>query len=307
MTELHVSVMEEQVVRLLAPAPGHCIVDATTGAGGHAERLLEEIAPDGELIGLDRDPFILREAARRLERFGSRARLVHARMSLLVDVVRASGRKHVDGVLMDLGVSSVQLDRPERGFSFRHLSDEPTALDMRMDPTRGETAAQLLERLDEKELADVLRSGDVPHPSRVARALRARRPIRTTRELVEAIESVPLPRRRHHPATLVFQALRMAVNEEPAELEAGLEGAVEVLRPSGRLAVLTYHSGEDRCVKAFLAREERGCICPPDLPVCGCGRTPRMRVLARGEGPDPDEVRRNPRARSARLRGGERC
>jgi 16S rRNA (cytosine1402-N4)-methyltransferase len=141
----------------------------------------------------------------------------------------------------------------------------------------------------------------------VARALRERLPVRTTSELVEAIESIALPRRRHHPATLVFQALRMAVNEEGAELDAGLEGAIEVLRPGGRLAVLTYHSGEDRRVKEFLAREEHGCICPPDLPMCGCGHVRRLRVLARGEGPDPDEVRRNPRARSARLRGGERC
>jgi 16S rRNA (cytosine1402-N4)-methyltransferase len=177
---------------------------------------------------------------------------------------------------------------------------------MRMDQDRGETAAELLARLDEAELTAVLREGGVPAPRRSARAIRSRLPIRTTHELREALRGIKLPRRRHHPATLVFQALRIAVNDELRELESALESAVELLAPGGRLAVLSYHSGEDRRVKEFLVREARGCICPPDLPRCGCGRSPRLEILTKGEGPDPDEVLRNPRARSARLRAAKR-
>ncbi len=305
MTMLHIPVMLEQVIRLLAPRPGRCIVDATLGCGGHAERILEELGPDGELIGLDRDAEALQQAAKRLKRFGAAAKLVQARLSFLREVVEGGGRHHVDGVLMDLGVSSLQLDLPERGFRFQ-AGEEPVPLDMRMDQRSGESAAALLQRLDEEELVCILREGGVPAPRRVARAIRARLPIATAQELLSALEGVRLPARRHHPATLVFQALRMAVNDEIAELDAGLEAAVDMLLPGGRLAVLSYHSGEDRRVKSFLAQEARGCICPPDLPVCGCGRTPRMKILARGEQADEDEVRRNPRARSARLRGGER-
>ncbi len=305
MTMLHIPVMVEQVVRLLNPCPGACLVDATLGIGGHAERLLEELGPRGELIGLDRDGEALEYAADRLRRFGSTARLVRARMSFLRDVVETTGRKQVDGVFMDLGVSSLQLDDPARGFSFRS-SEGPTPLDMRMDRRSGETAAELLERLAEPELVRVLREGGVPTPVRVARAIRAKLPIATTQELLAALAGVRLPPRRHHPATLVFQALRMAVNDELGELDAGLEAAVDVLAPGGRLAVLSYHSGEDRRVKNCLRQEARGCICPPDLPVCGCGRTPRLGILARGERADATEVRQNPRSRSARLRGGER-
>ncbi len=302
---LHIPVMLEQVVCLLAPRPGMCIVDATLGAGGHAERILEELGPEGELIGLDRDAEVLEHAAIRLKRFGPAAELVHARLSSLRDVVLGSGRTHVDGVLFDLGVSSFQLDEPARGFSFRSGS-KAAPLDMRMDRRGGRTAAELLEQLDEPRLVAALRDGGVPAPLRVARALRGARPIPTTQALLAALEGVRLPRRRHHPATLVFQALRMAVNEELAELDAGLEAALDLLAPGGRIAVLSYHSGEDRRVKSFLADEARGCICPPDLPVCGCGRTSRIAILARGERPDESEVTRNPRARSARLRGGER-
>ncbi len=302
---LHIPVMVEQVVRLLNPRPGACMVDATLGIGGHAERLLEELGPTGELIGLDRDGEALEHATIRLKRFGSAVRLVRARMSFLRDVVETTGRQEVDGVFMDLGVSSLQLDDPARGFSFRS-SDEPTPLDMRMDRRSGETAAELLERLAEPELVRVLREGGVPTPVRVARAIRARLPIATTQDLLAALAGVRLPPRRHHPATLVFQALRIAVNDELGELDAGLEAAVDVLAPGGRLAVLSYHSGEDRRVKNFLRQEARGCICPPDLPVCGCGRTSRLEILARGERADATEVSQNPRARSARLRGGER-
>jgi 16S rRNA (cytosine1402-N4)-methyltransferase len=298
--------MVDEVVELLEPRPGARIVDATTGHGGHATALLERIGPDGVLVGLDRDPEMLAVAEERLARFGPAAKLFHARFSFLREVVIGAGASPVDGVLFDLGVCSDQLDHVERGLSFRP-GDAPAPLDMRLDRSRGETAAELLARVEEPELVEILRRGDVPFPTRVARALIEQRPLETVQSLLAALEGVRLPRRRHHPATLVFQALRMAVNDELDELETGLASAVEVLAPGGRLAVLSYHSGEDKRVKEFLARESRGCICPPALPVCGCGRQPRMRLLGRSRGPTPAEARRNPRARSARLRGGVRC
>jgi len=298
--------MVDEVLELLAPRPGAHIVDATTGHGGHAEAILARLGPDGLLVGLDRDPEMLEVAAERLRPFGARAKLFHARFSFLREVASAAGALPADGVLLDLGVCSAHLDRIERGMSFR-TGDEPTPLDMRMDRSSGETAAELLARVSREELAELLRDGGVPMPGRIARVLDERRPIHTVQELVAALDGIRLPARKHHPATLVFQALRMAVNDELAELDAGLERALDVLGEKGRLAVLSYHSGEDRRVKQFMAREAKGCICPPDLPVCGCGRTPRLRILARGASPSPRELRRNPRARSARLRGGERC
>jgi 16S rRNA (cytosine1402-N4)-methyltransferase len=177
---------------------------------------------------------------------------------------------------------------------------------MRLDRGAGAPASELLAAANEAELCEILRAGDVPMPRRVARALCAATPLETTGDLLRALEGVALPRRRHHPATLVFQALRMAVNDEIGELERGLAQAVDVLAPGGRLVTLSYHSGEDARVKRFLAAEERGCVCPPRLPLCACGRRPRLHVLVRGEGPSDDEVARNPRARSARLRGAER-
>jgi len=298
--------MVDEVLALLAPAPDARIVDGTTGHGGHAEAILERLGPDGVLVGLDRDPEMLAVAEERLARFGARAKLFHARFSFMREVIAAAGARTVHGVLLDLGVCSAHLDAVERGMSFR-AGDAPVPLDMRMDRSQGETAAELLARIGRDELTELLRDGGVPMPGRVARALHEKRPIRTVQELVAALDSVRLPQRRHHPATLVFQALRMAVNDELAELDAGLESAVDVLEQGGKLAVLSYHSGEDRRVKQFLAREAKGCICPPDLPVCGCGRLPRLRIVARGQQPSPAELRRNPRARSARLRGGVRC
>ncbi len=282
------------------------VVDATTGHGGHAEAILERLGPDGMLVGLDRDPEMLEVAEARLRRFGARAKLFHARFSFLREVATAAGAVPVDGVLLDLGVCSAHLDQIERGMSFR-VGDAPVPLDMRMDRSIGETAAELLARIDRADLEQLLRDGGVAAAGRVARVLDERRPINTVQELVAALDGVRLPDRKHHPATLVFQALRMAVNNELAELDAGLESALDVLAQGGRLAVLSYHSGEDRRVKQFMAREAKGCICPPNLPVCGCGRLPRLRIVARGLKPSPAEVRMNRRARSARLRGGERC
>jgi 16S rRNA (cytosine1402-N4)-methyltransferase len=305
MTAFHQPVMVERVMHILEPKPGGRIVDATLGLGGHAEAILRALGPEGQLIGLDRDPQMLGLAKKRLRPYGSAAHLVQARLSSLSEVAKAAGVAGVDGILMDLGLCSAQIDEPSRGFSFE-FGPEPSPLDMRMNQSEGETAAELLERLDETALVAVLRQSDVPAPTKVARALRKCLPIRTTQELAKAIDAIKLPRRRHHPATLVFQALRLAVNDELRELEAALAAAIDLLGPGGRLAILSYHSGEDRRVKEFLTREARGCICPPDLPRCGCGRSPRMKTLARGTGPDPEEVKQNPRARSARLRGGER-
>lgn len=301
----HVPVMLREVLELLAPKPGARVVDATVGAGGHAEALLLRIGPEGRLLGLDRDAEMLALSRKRLARFGDRVVLAHAPHSRLAEVARARGFEPADIVLLDLGLCSAQLDDRERGLSFRPEARQ-APLDMRMDRSGGRTAAGLLRELDEAGLASLLREEDVPAPRRVARALVAAAPLETAGDLLDALSGLRLPRRRHHPATLVFQALRRATNDEGAELEAALGQAVDLLGPRGRLAVLSYHSGEDRRVKQALAREERGCICPPRLPACACGRTPRVKLLSRGQGPGEAEVAANPRARSARLRGAER-
>ena len=312
MTQAHVPVMLEEVLDLLSLKPGGRILDATLGLGGHAVEIARRLGPNGVVIGLDRDPELLKRARERLlpageaRRAGAEFRLFHSRFSRLREVVAAAGETQIDGVLLDLGVCSVHLDEAERGFGFRTASED-VPLDMRFERTCSEeSAAELLARVDEPELVAILRAGEVPAPRRVAREIRARLPLRSTRELEAASRAAGLPRRRHHPATLVFQALRIAVNQEFEELERALDAALDALGPGGRLVVLSYHSGEDRRVKNFVRREQRGCICPPRLPVCGCGRSPRMRALGRLRRPSEDEVRANPRARSARLRAGER-
>lgn len=301
----HEPVMLEETLAALKPRPGERVLDGTLGLGGHAERILEEIGPEGRLLGLDRDASLLERASERLARFGASFRGVHAPFSLLETVARGSGLVPLDALLLDLGVCSVHLDDPERGFSFAELAaDAP--LDMRLDQSRGESASQLLERIDEAELVQILQRGDVPGAKRIAQALLEARPLRRVGDLTAVLQTVRLPRRRHHPATLVFQALRIAVNNEAEELRAALDSSLEVLAPGGRLAVLAYHSGEDRVVKRFFDAEVKGCICPPALPVCGCGREPRLTHIARGTKASEDEVARNPRARSARLRAGAR-
>jgi len=299
----HVSVMTETILASLNPAPGHRIVDGTLGLGGHAKVFLEHVGDAGTVIGLDRDASMITRAEQRLHAYGDRFVSVRSRISMIADVVRGLDLEPIDAVLFDLGLCSAQLDDPERGFSFQ--SDE-SPLDMRMTRSHGETVAELLARIELSELTELLRRGDVPGAGRVARMLLESGPLETVGQLKQVLGGLRLPRRRHHPATLVFQALRMSVNDELDEVERALEGALEVLRPGGRLAVLSYHSGEDRRVKRFFAREVRGCICPSDLPRCGCGRSPRVRVHVRGETASAEEVSRNPRARSARLRVGER-
>jgi 16S rRNA (cytosine1402-N4)-methyltransferase len=308
----HIPVLAEEVMSMLAPAPGSLQIDATLGGGGHTERILGATTPDGRLLGLDADGAAVARVEDRLRsRFGDRLVLRQANFRDLGSVARDAGFGEVDGTLFDLGLSSYQLADRERGFGFR--AGGP--LDMRFDPTRGVPAADLLATLDSDELAALFgRYGEEPRAGRVARAIvEARRvaPVATAEELAAIVERVlpPNPRqpRRTHPATRVFQALRIAVNEELDALEAGLAAAVELLRPGGRLVVLSYHSLEDRIVKRFFAAERRGCVCPPEIPVCVCGRNPRLRLVTRPSmTPTSAEIEANPRARSARLRAAER-
>jgi 16S rRNA (cytosine1402-N4)-methyltransferase len=297
---------------MLAPAPGSLQIDATVGGGGHTERILEATDPDGRLLGLDADGAAIARVAGRLRpRFGDRLVLRQANFRELATVAPAAGFGQVDGALFDLGLSSYQLADTERGFGFR--AGGP--LDMRFDTSRGVPAAELLATLDTDELTALFRRyGEEPRAARIARAIvEARRtaPVATAEELAALVGSVvpPNPRQpsRTHPATRVFQALRIAVNQELEALEAGLAAALDLLRPGGRLVVLSYHSLEDRIVKRFIAAERRGCVCPPELPVCVCGRDPRLRVLTRRSvTPTTAEIVANPRARSARLRAAER-
>jgi 16S rRNA (cytosine1402-N4)-methyltransferase len=306
------SVLAEEVVTMLSPAPGSLQIDATVGGGGHTERILEAANPDGRLLGLDADRAAIARVARRLRpRFGDRLTLRRANFRDLARVAPAAGFPAVDGCLFDLGLSSNQLADRSRGFGFR--AGGP--LDMRYDHRRGVPAAELLASLDAAELQGLLRRyGEEPFAGRIARAIvhaREAGPIRTAEELAALVERVAPGRapgrRRIHPATRVFQALRIAVNEELDALDAGLRAAVELLRPGGRLVVLSYHSLEDRIVKRFLQAERRGCTCPPELPVCVCGRSPRLRLVTpRGITPGAIELAANPRARSARLRAAER-
>jgi 16S rRNA (cytosine1402-N4)-methyltransferase len=308
----HVPVLADEVVAMLAPAAGSRQVDATVGGGGHAERILEASEPDGRLLGLDADgAAIARVRARLGSRFGDRLALRQANFRELAAVAPEEGFDAVDGCLFDLGLSSFQLADAERGFGIR--TGGP--LDMRFDPSRGVPASELLATLDQGELTALFRRyGEEPFAGRIARAVvesRRSAPIRTAEELAAVVARVAPRRapgrRRVHPATRVFQALRIAVNEELDALQAGLAAAVDLLRPGGRLVVLSYHSLEDRIVKRFLQAERRGCICPPEAPVCVCGREPRLRLLApKGLVPTPAEIVANPRARSARLRAAER-
>jgi 16S rRNA (cytosine1402-N4)-methyltransferase len=307
----HRPVLVAQCLELLDAAPGHLVVDATLGDGGHAEAILERSAPDGRLIGLDRDPDALAIAGARLGRFGARVTLEHASFRELGAVLARLAVRSVDGVLFDLGVSSRQLDTPARGFRFAEASAAETPLDMRMDSS-GPTAAELLARASEAELEGWLREyGELPGARRLARTLvqrRRARPLRTTADLLAAIAEARVGGgRRHHPATLVFQALRIAVNDELGALAEGLEAAITALAPGGRLCVIAYHSLEDRLVKRTFEQEQRGCVCPPKLPICQCGRRPRLeRLTRRAVRADDAELYENPRARSARLRAARR-
>jgi len=297
----HLPVLRDEVVSLFASVPPGVLVDATVGGGGHAAAILEAY-PALRVVGLDRDPVALEAARERLAPFGDRVTLIRSPFSALVDVVSSSGLEPLSGVLLDLGVSSPQLDRAERGFSYR--TDGP--LDMRMDPTTGVTAADLVNGLPEEALAALFReNGEGRLSGRIARAVVRARPLTSTRELAEVVASaVPAAaRRKGHPARRVFQALRIEVNDELGQLRAALPGALSHLAVDGVCAVISYHSGEDRLTKqAFAEAESGGCVCPPGLP-CVCGAVARHRLVFRGaRKPSPTEVAANPRAESARLR-----
>jgi 16S rRNA (cytosine1402-N4)-methyltransferase len=297
----HQPVLYNEIIHALQPHRGGQYVDGTLGAGGHAWGILEASQPDGRLLGLDVDLEALELAGVRLALYGKRAVLVHASYAEMDVRLADLGWGQVDGILLDLGVSSMQLDRPERGFSFQ--VDAP--LDMRFDPSRGPTAADLVNTLPEGELADLLfRYGEERKSHQVARAILYARPLRTTYELAQVVRRAVGGRRgRIDPATRSFQALRIAVNGELESLEAVLPLAVNLLSQGGRLAVIAFHSLEDRMVKQFFHRESQDCICPPEQPVCNCGHHSSLREITRhpiqaGEA----EVQQNPRARSARLR-----
>lgn len=298
----HAPVLLREVMALLEPQPGGLFIDGTLGAGGHASAILAAIAPDGRLLGFDRDPEALAYASRRLAPFGGHFLPVLGSYGDMASVAPSLGFDAIDGVLLDLGLSSRQLDSAERGFSF--LKEGP--LDMRFDPRRGESAADLINNLGAEELADIFwRYGEESQSRHIARLIVANRPIRTTTELAGLIESGTRRRGRpgRHPATKVFQALRIAVNDELGEVDRGIRGALELLRPGGRLAVISFHSLEDRLVKQFFRDSARDCICPPQQPVCTCGAHAQVRLVTRkAVKATAEEIAANPRSRSARLR-----
>lgn len=306
----HLPVLPEEVLALLDPAPGGIYLDGTVGGGGHARLILEASAPDGRLIGLDRDPSALRKAAEVLAPFGERVALRHRNFSEAAGVLAELGIGGLDGMLLDLGVSSHQLDEASRGFSFR--GEAP--LDMRMDPTVGPTAADVINTAAAEELARIFREyGEERFAGRIARRIvqvRQQQPLTTTRQLAELVrDAVPGGKApaRIHPATRVFQALRIQVNQELEHVSRGIAEAVDLLNPGGRLVVISFHSLEDRIVKRFFQEEARGCICPPRLPTCVCNHRPRLEVLTRkGVRASDAEVEANPRARSAVLRAVRR-
>ncbi|NLF63766.1 MAG: 16S rRNA (cytosine(1402)-N(4))-methyltransferase RsmH [Chloroflexi bacterium] len=303
----HIPVLFAEVLRLLQPRAGGLYIDGTLGAGGHAGGILEASSPNGRLLGFDRDPEAIRFASERLGRFGDRFTAVHASYAAMAELAPEHGFDQVDGILLDLGLSSRQLEDPERGFSF--LLEGP--LDMRFDPTQGAPAATLINKLPEKALADLFwRYGEEENSRRYARAIVAERPLQTTRELADVIEKAApaaVRRKRIHPATQVFQALRIAVNEELRELEEGLPAAIGLLRPGGRVAVISFHSLEDRFVKNLFRDLARDCVCPPGQPVCTCNTVPQVKVLTRkAVMPGDTEIEMNPRSRSARLRVAEK-
>jgi 16S rRNA (cytosine1402-N4)-methyltransferase len=305
----HVPVLAEEVRRLLDVQPGETVIDATFGAGGHAALLAADLQGEGKFIAVDRDPSVRPYFESFRRRAGVSSRFLRGDFADVFERLADNGLR-ADAILFDLGVSSMQLDRPERGFSY--ASDAP--LDMRMDPSAEHSARDLVNGGSERELVDIFRGyGEERYARQIARAIIRRRkqhPFERTGELVETIKTaIPTPARfgEGHPARRVFQALRIAVNDELDALESALPAALETLRPGGRIAVISFHSLEDRIVKRFFRREEHGCTCPPEFPVCVCGREPSLRVLTKKAiRPTADEVAINPRAGSARLRAAQK-
>ena len=305
----HVPVLASEVAELLDLQPGDTVVDGTFGAGGHAALLEPQLRGHGCYIAIDRDP----EAERHFKRFAAGAsadtRFIHGNFALVLRNLAATGLR-ADALVLDLGISSMQIDRPERGFSY--AADAP--LDMRMDRTGDLTAAEIVNEWDEREISQLLRGyGEERFSRQIARAIvrrRAREPFARTGDLVEVIKvAIPTPSRfgQGHPAKRSFQALRIAVNDELESLSEGLDHALELLAPEGRMAVISFHSLEDRIVKRFIRNQARGCTCPPDFPICVCGHEPLLRALTtRAVVPSVDERCVNPRSASAKLRAAER-
>jgi 16S rRNA (cytosine1402-N4)-methyltransferase len=305
----HTTVLLCEAVDLLAPRSGGVYVDGTLGGGGHAEEVLKRSAPDGIIIGLDQDKEAVARSGERLAEYGARALLRQANFRDLAQVLAELKIERVDGVLLDLGLSWFHLRSPERGFSF--MSDGP--LDMRMDAGRTTTAADLVNTLSRNDLTRIIREyGEDNRAYAIAKAIeraRDREPITRTTQLSQIISSVfpTYPPRRIHPATLTFQALRIAVNDELDALREGLDQAIGLLRPGGRIAVISFHSLEDRIVKQAFVAHAKGCVCPPRLPVCRCGKKPDLKVLTkRPVMASEREVMENPAARSAKLRAAEK-
>jgi 16S rRNA (cytosine1402-N4)-methyltransferase len=311
----HRPVLYHEIIHALQPKRGGRFIDCTLGAGGHAWGILYESSPDGLLLGLEVDPTALSLASQRLQPFGDRAILVRSSYVRLKEQLDTAGWLSANGILLDLGLSSIQLDTPQRGFSFS--SEAP--LDMRFDPDAPVTASDLVNSLPEKELADLIfRYGEEKFANQIAKQIVLSRPIRKTVDLAEIVARVVRKKRASigynvssreqiHPATRTFQALRIAVNQELESLESVLPQAVDSLSPGGRLAVISFHSLEDRIVKLFLRRESRDCICPPQQVVCICGHRAEIKEVVRHPiRPEAEEIKLNPRSRSARLRVAEK-
>ncbi len=307
MTTVHIPVLAEELLELLDPQPGQTIVDCTFGGGGHARVLAEHLGAQGTLVAIDRDPFAEERFLELAQEIPCSARFIRGDYAEGLEMLSEVG-VIADAVYFDLGMSSMQIDTRERGFSYSY--DAP--LDMRMDPRQELTAREIVATWDERRLAGILREfGEERHAAQIARAIgraRTRSPIETTLALVEVITAaIPTPARfaAGHPAKRTFQALRIAVNDELGQLDQALPLAWDLLREGGVLAAISFHSLEDRRVKRFLVERARGCICPPDMPVCGCGRVPEAALITRGSiVPSAEETARNPRASSARLRAG---
>lgn len=307
----HLSVMPAEVLSLLSPRPGGVYVDGTLGGAGHARMILAASSPDGVLVGFDRDPAALDAARQRLASYGDRVKFIRSNFAAMNELLAAQGVDSVDGFLLDLGVSSHQLDTAERGFSFQ--VDAP--LDMRMDPETGATAADLVNELSLDELARIIREyGEDRWAKRIAsfivKAREEHGAIKTTLQLVDCVKGA-IPRaaweERIHPATRTFQALRIAVNDELGSLERGLAAGIDILAPGGRGVVISFHSLEDRIVKTVFRRYAQGCTCPKMLPQCVCGSKPRVRILTgKPVTAGTDELAANPRARSAKIRAIEK-
>lgn len=284
---------------------GGLYIDCTTGEGGHSLAILRAVSPPPRVIGFDLDAEALKSSTERLQEFEKSVELVHGNYADMVAVVNARGETHVSGVLMDLGISSLQLNVGRRGFSFQHEAP----LDMRFDESQTITAADVVNEYSEQELANAIyKYGEERGSRRIAKAILSARPLRTTTQLADVVaRSVGRPRGRIHPATRTFQAIRMVVNGELENVEAGLEQSIQLLEKGGRLAVISYHSLEDRLVKNILRRESRDCICPPETPQCVCGHMATLRLVSRRVvKPTKEEIEANPRSRSARLRVAER-